>query len=363
MFYTEVGKIVTRKDIAERAEVSVSVVSRALNNSGYVEESKKKRILQIAEELGYAPNPAAWSLSEHKTKLIMFFCRDMRNAYNIQLYEGMSAEARKHGYILSLTDSLDYREIKNLMIDGLILVNEEIAVEYLEEVGKNYLLPIVVVSYGTQISFSRSIPRVECNLLKGTEKILMYLWEKGHHKIAFLDPFRQWEDGPRFSAWKDFMSSAIGADYEKYVVKAYYDEEEAGGVWRHAFPQELEETYHYMPEHYFERGIHGADVFHQQKCDATAIFCFNDEMALGFYKRIRELGYRVPEDISIMGMDHSFNNRYGEKKLTTLDIHPHEHGAMCARVLLDLIQNHKVKKHFLEIKTEIVEGETVKKIR
>ena len=76
--------MVTRKDIAEQAGVSVSVVSRALNNSGYVESEKKARILQIAEELGYSPNPVAMSLASRRTKQILFYCKDLRNAFNIE---------------------------------------------------------------------------------------------------------------------------------------------------------------------------------------------------------------------------------------------------------------------------------------
>lgn len=363
LLFWEVSDIVTRKDIAEKAGVSVSVVSRALNNSGYVEEQKKQLIVELAKEMGYKPNPVALSLGNKKTKQILFFCRDMRNAYNIQLYEGMSAEARKHGYMISLTDSLDYKEIKNLLVDGLILVNEEIAEEYLREAGKNYLLPVVVVSYGIQLSFSRSIPRVECNLLTGTEKMLEYLWSMGHQKIAFLAPFKVSACGPRYSAWKNFMSAVVGPDYEKYSIDASYATEQTGGVWRHPFPEDLEENYHYTPEHYFERGRHGADVFHKKKCDATVVFCFNDEMAIGFYQRLTELGYRVPEDISIAGMDNNYALRYASKRITTLDIYPKDHGALCVRVLLDIIENNKVKKHFTEIESEIVEGETVRRIR
>lgn len=66
---------VTRRDIAQKAGVSVSVVSRALNNSGYVDKEKKKRIIRIAEELGYHPNPVAVSLMKQRTKQLLFYCR------------------------------------------------------------------------------------------------------------------------------------------------------------------------------------------------------------------------------------------------------------------------------------------------
>ena len=63
---------ITRKDVAEKAGVSVSVVSRALNNSGYVEKDKKLRILEAARKLGYVPNPVAMSLQQRRTRQIIF---------------------------------------------------------------------------------------------------------------------------------------------------------------------------------------------------------------------------------------------------------------------------------------------------
>lgn len=94
--------MVTRKDIAERAQVSVSVVSRALNNSGYVDAKKREQILKIADELGYHPSPVAMSLMTQRTKQILFYCKDMRNAFNIEVYRGMPAAAEQQGYAFGI---------------------------------------------------------------------------------------------------------------------------------------------------------------------------------------------------------------------------------------------------------------------
>ena len=100
--------IITRKDIAEKAGVSVSVVSRALNNSGYVEAEKKERILQIAQELGYAPNPVAMSLASRRTRQILFYCKDLKNAFNIEVYEGMMQAAKKRNYMVVFNGDTDF---------------------------------------------------------------------------------------------------------------------------------------------------------------------------------------------------------------------------------------------------------------
>ena len=84
------GKNVTRKDIANEAGVSVSVVSRALNNSGYVDKEKKKKILDIANRVDYMPNPVAMALQQKKTYQLLFFCGDMTGVYYNQMYHGMA---------------------------------------------------------------------------------------------------------------------------------------------------------------------------------------------------------------------------------------------------------------------------------
>lgn len=97
---------VTRKDVAQKAGVSVSVVSRALNNSGYVQADKKKRVIEIAEEMGYFPHPVAMSLQKRRTRQLLFFCKDLMNSYNIQMYQGMTRIARERGYMAVLKGKL-----------------------------------------------------------------------------------------------------------------------------------------------------------------------------------------------------------------------------------------------------------------
>ena len=115
--------MVTRKEVALRAGVSVSVVSRAMNNSGYVEAEKKKRILAIAEELGYYPHPVAEALQKRRTKQILFFCKDLKNSFYIDMYRGMVEAAGKRDYMVVFNGSMDFEKIRNAMIDGIIMPN------------------------------------------------------------------------------------------------------------------------------------------------------------------------------------------------------------------------------------------------
>lgn len=352
--------MVTRKDIAVKAGVSVSVVSRALNNSGYVETEKKERILQIAKELGYSPNPVAMSLATRRTKQILFYCKDLKNSFNIETYQGMMQAAQERGYMVVINGTIDFHQIKNLMVDGLILPNEALTNIYLKEVGKNYYLPVVCLAYGNAIKgeFEKSVPIVECDLWKGSEELLQYLWMHGHRKIAMLTPYSWYNEEPRIVAWKQFTKCELGSRQKEYYL-GIASEEYADNRKVCEFPEEKETDNLSIAESFFEKGEVAAEIFAEKKLDATAVVCFNDEMALGFHKRISRLGYRVPEDISLVSFDGVYCRRYMDKNLTSLDLQPKKMGSKSVNVLLDMIDGKRIK-YMTHISAKFLEGDTVR---
>lgn len=352
--------MVTRKDIAKRAGVSVSVVSRALNNSGYVEAEKRERILRIAEELDYHPNPVAMSLMRQRTKQLLFYCRNMDNSFNTELYLGMKEQAEKQGYMVAVNGSLDFRYVRGIMADGIILADEAIAESYMCMVGKNYYLPAVAATYGRRMSYPRSLPVVESDLWSGMVKMLDYLRGKGHRKIALISPNDADDASARDLAWRSYMAQEFEGNLDDYCF-------EINRKSMHMDPRIMEIPEERMdgillPEKFFEKGTLAAEVFRERGCDATAAVCFNDEMAMGFCKRLRQLGYRIPDDLSVMGIDGIEARKYADQTLTTLAINPYLQGQKCAAVLLDVI-NGKKFKYATYIPTQIVEGETVRSIR
>ena len=119
-------KNVTRKDIAEKLGVSVSVVSRVINNSGYVSKEKREKVLKAAKEMGYVQNPVAMALQQNKTKQLLFFCEDLTSTYYNQMYHGMVRAAKERGYhVLTVMDENDF-EIMELLKDrkAIVLLNK-----------------------------------------------------------------------------------------------------------------------------------------------------------------------------------------------------------------------------------------------
>jgi len=353
--------MVTRKDIADKVGVSVSSVSRALNNSGYVKKDKRKEILKVANELGYHPNPVAMSLQQRKTKQILYYGKDLNNYFNIELYQGMIDEADKNGYMVLINGRFNFELIPSLMIDGIILPNDYITAQYLETIGKNYHLPVVTASYGEDDYFIKAVPKVQSDLYQGMKDALQYLWDSGHRKIAMISSYDFNSNHARTNAWINFMKHELESTLENY----YFGISKKGLNHDKRVMKFLEEgssdTMNIW-ESYYEKGELAADIFHERQNGATAVIAFNDEMALGFCRRIQELGYKVPADLSLMGIDGIPAGEHNNPKLTTLEIKAREMGAESVRILISILDGCK-EKCMVHIPTRILEKDSVRKIR
>lgn len=350
--------MVTRKDIAKIVGVSVSVVSRALNNSGYVSKEKRKEIIRVANELGYRPNPVAMSLQQRRTKQILFYCKDLNNPFNIEMYEGMIEEAEKNGYVVVINGKINFDIIPDLMIDGIVLPSQQVTKKYLEKVGRKYYLPVVTASYGDNVYFPKAVPMVETDLYEGTIKALQYLRNRGHRKIAMATPYYIDKDDSRSLAWKEFMKDELNGDLGKYFLGISKIGLENDNRVCH-FREEQSKDMLDVPESFFEKGKLAAKVFAERDLDATAVLCFNDEMAAGFSKQISEMGFDIPGDISLMGIDGSWVCKYIQPELTTLEIQKRIMGQKCVQLLLALIEGKK-KKCLIRVPTRILERDSVR---
>ncbi|BDF47328.1 LacI family DNA-binding transcriptional regulator [Eisenbergiella sp.] len=354
--------MVTRKEVARKVGVSVSVVSRAMNNSGYVEAEKKKRILEVADKLGYYPHPVAEALQKRRTKQLLFFCKDLRNSFYIDMYQGMVEAAGKRDYMMVFNGSMDFENIRNTMIDGIIMPNEVITRHYLDTVGKNYRLPVVSASYGSPVRFSRSVPRVEIDMEKVMELAVKELRANGHRRLALAMPYPFRCTDVRRLAFCSLMEEVYGDRMKDYYI-GIHREDLAGDSRILAFleEEERENGMRLLEEDFFGKGELAAQLFVERKIDATAVVAFNDEFALGMCKRFHALGIRVPRDISLIGIDGSSARKYQDPCLTSVGLFPEKQGAKCVNVLLDMLEGKKVK-YISGSPVKLVKGESVKKL-
>lgn len=334
--------MVTRKDVAQLAGVSVTAVSRVMNNSGYVAKEKRKAILKAVKKLGYRPSPVAVSLQQKLTKQILFYCKDLGNAFNMETYRGMIHYAAQFDYMVVLSGTWDTERIKTMLIDGVVLPNESVAVEYLRAIRNTLPVPTVSASYGSPTIHPRRIPLVESDTYEAIELIIDHLLEKGHRKIAFASPYPLTVEHPRGIAYRSKMHAILGDRVDDYAF--------ISDTAPKSFPSEEED--------FFEYGEQIAHKIHHSKLEITAVINFNDDMALGMMRYFHREGIRVPEDISVVGIDGIKVGSYIHPRLTTVDLSPFTQGMECARVLLDMIAGKKVKSRTV-VPVRVIEGGSV----
>ncbi len=334
--------MVTRKEVANRAGVSVSAVSRTMNGRGYVAKEKKEAILKAVEELGYRPNPLSHSLKNKQTYQLCFFSVNIYNSFYMDMYHYMAAYAEKRGYTLFLLTTFHAQRLKDMLLDGILVENEGVAFDIQKQVGENFCPPMVGASFGASATYTRKVPYVDVDTYEAMEMGLTYLMKKGHKIIAYGTPYNTKGSEliqTRNVAYKNIMLPVYGVDIEKYIIVTGSKME--------------------GKEIFFEEGIKGADEFIRRKCDATAIICFNDEFALGMVSRFQQLGYRIPEDISIMGIDGIGNRKYTKPLLSSVSLNVKEQAETCVRILLKVIEGEKVS-YRTSITPYLLEGESVK---
>ena len=352
--------MVTRKDLADRLGVSVSVVSRALNNIGYVDPEQKERLLQAAREMGYSREPAALKGTGRRSRLITVYTANTRNPFYVEFHLGVRSALERLGYSMIICPLPCANPPERSVSDGVIFANESIAYRYLNEGGRNDFRPAVSASFAGYLQLPRHITMVEFDLWKGAEKAIEYLRRHGHRKIAMVSPYPRDNPDARIHYWTAEMYEVFGPRIDRYYLEvsdrdraASADGSLIGGG------QGLEEL---TAEDFFENGVLAAKPFTESGGDATAAVCFNEEMGLGFCKGLRKLGVRVPEDLSVIAYDGTYMRRCMDTMLTVLSLQPYRMGQQCADAVVRLIGGEKVRNRKLSL-SEILEGETVAEIR
>lgn len=343
--------MVTREDVARKAGVSVSAVSRTLNERGYVAEDKKRAIIEAARELGYRTNSVV--SQGRQLKQICFLNIDIFNPFYIQIYHVMSQQARKRGYTLFLLHTFDEKMAQNMEMDGMITDSEASALEVQKIAGEDFSIPVVSASYGLPIINTRKIRYVDVDTYRAMEIGLEYLQKMGHRKIAYATPyalgFHPGTTQSRNVAFEGIMRPILGDKFRDYFLDPQDSITE---------PPNLEKA---QSEMFYRDGMRSADEYIRRECDATAIICFNDQYALGLMHRLIQLNYRIPEDVSIMGIDGIEDRNYTSPLLTTVGMNIQLQGETCVNNLIDVVEGKKVN-FFTSIQPRLLKGESVKRL-
>jgi len=294
----------TIHDVARRARVSVTTVSRALTEPRLVSKSTLARVLAAAEQLAYRPNPAARSLITGKTGNIGIIVPDLENPFYTSILRGVQTRAHRAGYAVLLADSGEdpVAEAKLVhtmsnQVDGVIICAPFATDAQLAQQAETTSLVLI----------NRALPAISAALMdlgRGMRQVVVYLAGLGHRRCAYLGgPPNAWSNRARLRGLRA-------------TVKLH--------------KMELIELGPFEPK--FEGGIEAAEVALATR--ATAIVAFNDMMALGVLSRLTARGVCVPRDISIVGADDILYAAMCAPPLTTLKMPMELAGAEAVDLLL-----------------------------
>ncbi len=324
----------TIKDIARIAGISVTTVSRALNHYSDVSAKTKKRVFDIAKEIGYVPNRSAQNLVKRKNNTLAIILSGLerkggKDNIVYQLLSGMYSYAESVNYevVLFTTSSAHQKEktyiqfCKEHNIGGAVLNGIRIDDPYFHELV-NSDLPCVLIDV---LAEGGNTSSVTIDNIEAAKDAVAYLITQNHRTIGMINGRKEADVSiQRYKGYiKALKQHHITIDEDK-IIYADFDEVKA-----------YEKTKSLL----------------RRYPEITALFCASDMMAIGAMRAIKDINLRIPQDISIVGFDNIPLSEYTTPPLTTIDQDFYKRGAEAAKQLLKMIQQEKVEKNiFLEHK-------------
>ena len=300
------------REVAQAAKVSVATVSRTLQMPDVVAPATRTRVQVAIDKLGYRPNAQARMLRTARTNVIVALVPDISNPFFAEVIRGIEQVAHQNGYSVLLGDTQNSRMrekayaalLETKQADGLITLMPHIP--RLEMPG-----PYPVVNACEYVK-DKSITSVYVDNETAAREATAYLLNLGHRDIAFIT-------GP--------MDSPICVDRDRGYEHAL----QQAGIKR-------DRKLTAIGDFSVEAGIRAVDTLLAKKQRFTAVFCSNDEMAIGAIQALKARGLKVPQDISVIGFDDIRFSRYMDPPLTTVAQPKDELGREAMNLLIELLR-------------------------
>ncbi len=314
---------VTLRDVAEKANVSITTVSRILNGrvTGVpVREETRERIFAAASELGYRPNLLARALRGSRSSLLGIIARDVSDPFHVQVLRGINAAARERDYRLFL-GHVDYRPdvaavygsmFEQSHADGIIVMGDiQGGDAALDDLAERHLY---VVGVSDRIE-RRRVPGVYVDNAAGTRLAMDHLWNLGHRTIVCVTDQRT-ADGPlRAEVYQAFMQERGVGDRARVYFTTQPDPQPSYRLGRELFG-------------HFDRPTR-----------PTAIFAASDTMAIGLMQAAFQAGIAMPQRLSVVGFDDIDIAAFTIPPLTTVSQSGVEMGSIAANMVFDMIEH------------------------
>ncbi len=327
--------MITINDVAKKAKVSKSSVSRVINgNYEYMSEDLKKRILKAMEELNYMPNTLAQSLKKKRTQMIGIILSDISNPFWSEVLKGAQKECLKYGYLLIVSTSDEdpvveeenVISLKNRQVDGLILnTTGQNTEEYRRLVEEEY--PLVFLD---RIHTEMKVDTVNVNNILGSKLAIEYLLNQGHEKIGILS-YPTENKSPREERIAGYKKTLIehGVTIDESLIKVCKQEPGSG----------IDATLELL----------------DRSDQVTAIFSTHATLNLEILTGVRKAGLKVPDDVSVIGYDDFPWVPLLDPPLSTVAQPAFELGVRAAQMLISKMENEdKSETEMFQLNPELI---------
>lgn len=331
----------TIKDVAKMADVSISTVSRVINDSKPVSPEARRRVLKAIEVLDYKPNEVARSLVTKKSNLIGVIVNDIGSTYVSSILRGVEEIGRMYKYDILLSSSYGDSEVEvkfaklllQKQVEGIIVISDTLNTKLLYRLEESKI-PYINVNrfYNVDEHYT-----VGVNHKDGTYQMTNYLIENGHKNIGLL------------YVRKDFDRTE-----EKIKEDGYLEALGEHGLSKNTIGIEgIREKYVAEIMDKIEEKI---------KSGVTAFVTTQDEIGIHLQNALLDRGYKIPEDVSVTGYGATEMTELTRPKLTSVKVPYYDIGAVAIRKILKEIKKEESEDK-VYLPARIVERDSVKKIK
>ncbi|MEN8964824.1 MAG: LacI family DNA-binding transcriptional regulator [Polaribacter sp.] len=340
-------KRLTIKDIAKEFNVSISTVSKALNDSYEISVSTKEKIQKFAKENNYKPNFNALSLKNRQTKTIGIIMPNMLNYFFAQVFNGIEKVANEKGYkiISCISNESHTKEVETMemlsngSIDGFILSMAEETVlknnfKHFDEILQNGT-PIVMFD---RVAESINCDKVITDDFKGASKTVKYLAKSGSKNIAFISTI---------------SNLKVGKKRHQGYLK---------GLEKAGLPINNNLIINILEEDYKKYESILTPIFNDNEIDA--VITTDESSAIAAMKVAQKKGHKVPENFAVVSFSNGILARHSSPKLTTVSQHGEQMGETAAELLINRLEDKSEEEpehKTIIIKTDLVERNSTKK--
>ena len=311
--------------------MSTATVSRTLKLPDLVSSATRAKVMDAVATVNYTPNVMARNLRTRDTKTVILVVRDIANPFYLEIFRGVEEQAHELGYSVLMgntrndasREKMYFEMVDGRQADGIILMTGLLGKDDFK--AREAWPPMVVaLEYVPGFQF----PTIQIDNERAAAKAVEYLVSLGHRRIAHISgPASDILSIDRFTGYKKAMENA-GLPYDS-------------------------ETF-YQGDYSIDSGHRAIRKFIKTALKPTAIFCSNDEMAMGAINELRTEGYKVPKDISVIGFDDITFSAEFYPALTTVRQRRSEIGQQAMKTLAEILRGAEVSPEPVFIGTELI---------